>query len=218
MKIPDYDEFHAIIEESQYAFEYAETHFEELMARPVAYVLYGPYVEYGPGAAFPSQRLTSASERVLKEKTRREKYTAYFFDSKGDVLYSKKYSHLGVTCTVLHFWIGDTKYSRYFFRERNAFYIDETFSVKYDNSKIVRCGFACPYRVYVEYLGEYNANGTILTECNWYDYRPERKVGCFGMPISKSAPFGAPDSPVMMGKEYFKPINSEIFLFRGTDT
>ena len=59
MKIPDYDEFHMIMKDAQNAFEYAEAHFEELMARPVAQVLYGPYVKYGPGAAFPSQRLIS---------------------------------------------------------------------------------------------------------------------------------------------------------------
>lgn len=37
-----YDFFNKIMRDSKAAYQYAEEHFDELMARPIAKVLYGP--------------------------------------------------------------------------------------------------------------------------------------------------------------------------------
>ena len=200
-----YNDFEALIKESQRQFEYASDHFSELMNRPIAHIRYGPPV-YGPGFAWPSCTLTSDCQRVLKQKTRRKEYKAYYFNSEWDLLFSRDFSDGILSCTLLHFWSGDTKYARYFLRDTNDFYSSTVFSVKYNNRQPIRCAFASSSRLYVEYFKEkLDEEGNKRTECNWFNYYPNRKISEHGIPLSRSAPFGACNSPVMFGSFSFEP-------------
>ena len=205
-----YEAFQKIAEDSQMAYEYAETHYEELMRRNVSHILYGP-PSYGPGAGFPSRRLTKDHERILKPKTRRKVFKAYYFDSNWDLLYIQDFGEKGLSCTLLHFWIGNTNYARYFLRDTNDFYSTIVFSTHYDGAKPIYCAFADPCRIYAEYFHHKNEE---LIEYSWYDYYPNRKLSEKGTPLTKEAPFGAEDSPVSCGSGFFEPQKSD-FLFHG---
>ena len=205
-----YEKLQNIMDENQSAFHYAEAHFEELMARPVAHVLYGP-PSYGPGAVFPSQRMIHSKERILRKQTRRKKYKAYYFDADWNVLYSRDYGPRGVDCTVLHYWIGNTQYARFFSGTTNDFYSAIMFSTLCDERKPVRCALSRSSRVYAEYYADLkDAAGNTLTECTWYDYYPTRLFNEDGTPISKNAPIGAANSPISFGIEIYES-NKHLF-------
>ena len=210
MKNTLFQDFQDIIDNSRRAFKYGEEHFDELMSRPVSHILYGPEVQ-GPGAGQPSQRLVPCKDRVLKDKTRRERFRAYYFDSNWDLLYSRCFRQKEkIESTVLHFWLGDTNYARWFFQDRNAFYKAEVYSSQYQNGKPTRFDIAHDHRVYVEYFKEIPSDGgDLLTSCNWFDYYPTREVATDGTLLSKDAPFGASNSPVKIGQDIFKAIDTD---------
>ncbi len=211
MKEKLYSEWEQILRDSEYAYSYAEAHFDELMARPVAHVLYGPD-SYGMGAGQPSQRMVPYKERILRDKTRRKRFWAYYLDSNWNLLYCREMVETNrIMSTVINFWIDDTNYARWFFEDRNAFYMSEVFSVQYQSGTPVRFAMACrDCRVYVEYLQSISGDqDEPLTICNWFDYYPTRTVDRDGTVLSKDAPFGAKNSPVKMGKEVFRTIDMD---------
>lgn len=205
MKENLYKEFHQILECGCDAFDYGETHFEELMNREVVHRLYGAPA-YGPGAAFPSRQLTRDSTRILKSKNRRRKnYTEYCFDTNWDLLYSRYYGDGGLDCTVLHYWIDGINYSRFFLGDSAAFYKYEIFSVMFDDKQPVRCTLSSRTRVYVEYYEDRPDDAThTLKDFTWYNYYPSRQFSEKGIPLTKEAPFGSPNSPVDFGKGTIK--------------
>lgn len=202
-----YDFFNKIMRDSKAAYQYAEEHFDELMARPIAKVLYGPPA-YGPGAAIPSRHFVSDAARNLKTSTRRKQYKLYAIGSKGDILYSKSIRKNGtVDCTYIHFWMGNTNYARGFLGDENKFYTNIVFSSQYVADRAICFAMADPERIYVEYFSDrLDANGVPKTLCRWYDYYPNRIVSEEGMILSKDEPFGSPKSPVKMGSTMFEPL------------
>lgn len=205
-----YQDFDNIIQDSRQAFEYAKQQFNELMARPVAHILYGP-ATYGPGIGQPSQRITPYKDRIVNATPRRKKFKAYYFDCNWDLLYSRSFSSkTKIDYTIVHFWIGDTNYARWFFEDRNAFYKSEVFSTKYLDGRPVRFAMAHEHRVYVEYLQDTcKDNGELLTLCNWFDYAPTRTVAVDGTILATDAPFGTETSPVKTGREVFMSIDMD---------
>ena len=203
-----YQDFESIIDNSRIAFKYAEEHFDELMSRQVSHILYGPEVQ-GPGAGQPSQRLVVCKDRVLKDKTKRDRFRAYYFDSNWDLLYSRCFRQKDkIESTVLHFWLGDTNYARWFFQDRNAFYKSGVYSTQYLNGRPSRFAIAHEHRVYVEYLKDIlSDDGELFTSCNWFDYYPTREIAIDGTVLSKEAPFGISNSPVKKGQDTFKSID-----------
>ena len=205
-----YQEFHKIIDDSMMAFEYGEDHYAELMRREVAHILYGSPV-YGTGAAFPSRRLLNDSDRVLKSKSRRKTYCAYHFDANWDLLYSRHFDHGDLDCTLLHYWIDGINYARFFSRDTAEYYKTEIFSVKYNGNIPVRCAFSSRTRIYAEFYTDHPNDEThMLKDFTWYNYYPTREFSREGIPLTKDAPFGAPNSPVDCG-------NGTIKLFLGED-
>ena len=195
-----YEEFHQILERGRDAFEYGETHFEELIHREVVHTLYGART-YGPGAAFPSRQLIKDSMRVLRSKNRRRSdYTEYFFDTNWDLLYSRHYVEGRLDCTVLHYWIDGINYSRFFSQDSSEFYKYEICSVKYNGRIPTCCTLSSRTRVYVEYYSDHPNDEThMLKDFTWYNYYPTREFSREGIPLTKDAPFGASNSPVDCG-------------------
>ena len=200
-----YKEFHEIMKRGCEAFDYGEIHFDELMSREVAHRLFGAR-PYGPGAAFPSRQLTKDSMRILKSKNRcRKDWAEYCFDANWDLLYSRHYSDGKLDCTVLHYWIDGINYSRFFFQDSADFYKYEIFSVKFDEKKPVCCTLSSRTRVYVEYYEDHPDDDThALKDFTWFNYYPERLFSEKGIPLTKDAPFNAPNSPVDYGKGTIK--------------
>lgn len=213
MKHITYDEFDIIMKESQEASEYSDFYFDQLINRPVAHILYGPPA-YGPGAAQPSQRLVGARERVLQNKTRRKKYKAYYFDDAGDLLYSRDYGTNGLDNTLLHFWIGNTNFAKYYLKDTNEFYSDIIFSTMFRGIEPVRFAFVRSTRVYVEYYENVdNLDSSTRRICQWYDYYPHRLFSETGTPILKDVLYGSPNSPVSFGTEAIEKKDSFILPY-----
>lgn len=212
-----YERFQKLIDEASIAFRYAQSHFDELMERPVSYKVYGSSGSFGPGALCPSRRLTCDNERVLRTKNQRKKYREYSFDSNLNLLHSQTYdAPFGLDCTMLHFDLDGTSYSRYFNQDRNAYYRDETFITKYLKGAPILFSMACSYRVYVEYYTAIQSpSGNPLVQCNWYDYYPTRMYSKNGTPILKDAPFGAENSPVLCGSIIMEPVNTNAIIRSG---
>ncbi len=202
-----YNFFNKIMIDSKAAYQYAEEHFDELMARPIDKVLYGPPA-YGPGAAIPSRHFVSDESRKLKASTRRKQYKMYALGRNGDILYSKSIRKNGtVDCTYIHFWMGNTNYARGFLGDRNAFYTNIIFSSQYVANRAVYFAMVDPERIYVECFNDsWDANGLPKILCRWYDYYPNRTESEEGTILSKDEPFGSPKSPVKMGTVMFEPL------------
>ncbi len=206
-----YSFFEKLIKDSQIAFEYADEHFDQLMARPVAKVIYGPAV-YGPGIAIPSRVFVPDKARELSEKNRRKQYRLYALDERGDILYSRAIrKNETIDCTYLHFWLGDTNYARAFYRDQKIFYNNIVFGTHYDNGNPVYFSMVDPDRVYVEcFSPRCTDSGDEKIHCRWFDYYPSRQVSECGIILNKEAPFGAPNSPVSVGVAIFDPVNSDL--------
>ena len=189
-----YNEFDEIIAESLAAADHIQQNFHQLMNRKVAHILYGPYV-YGPGIAMPSRIITKDKERKLSAVRRRKRCVVYYFDEDWDVLYNRAYDGERLVSTILHCWIGDTNYARYFLGDTDAFYTETVFSVKYKDNIAVRCALAWKSRLFVEYLKQdLQTRKTAYTWYNYYPYRKEIPVGTSSAPQNK---FGERSSPVM---------------------
>ena len=122
-----YQEWDFILKSSMEAFEYAKSHFDALMQRPVKEVLYGARAN-GAGAVLHSRRLTKDSARVLRHSNRKQSYVAYHLGENGEPLYNRIYNNHRLDCTVLFFPLGDTLYATYFAGDQNSFYKKTVFS------------------------------------------------------------------------------------------
>lgn len=190
MDILSYSELDKMILDARFAYAYAEEHFEELKARPACYTLYGPDA-YGIGAAAPA-KCTKSKERVLRKNTSRKKFTVYELDENYNVLCSRiieNYSN--IHCTYLHFELGDVHYARPFLHNENIFYADIVHAVKFaDGKPVYYAESSCSHLVaeFYEYISD---DKMIVTA---YAYHPHRKFTTSGIPISKDASVGAPNS------------------------
>ena len=207
-----FQEFDAIIKASQDAFHYAEEHFEELMAREVAHVLYGPSV-YGTGIAMPSRHIISDKARILRINNRRKNYTEYYFNKNWDLLYSRSYLEKTLDCTMLHFWIGNTNYARYFYKDTNDFYTDTTFVVKYVNKKPMYCALADRSRLLIEYLTEIVEPEKRMVQYTCYDYYPYRVSKEPRTEQTRTIALGDPNTPLTVCTGFYEPVNMDFSAF-----
>jgi len=208
-----YRQFDQIIEASLEAFDYASEHFCELMARPVVKKLYGPPA-HGMGPIFPSRYFVKERDRKLTLSTKRTRYRMYAFGEDMEFLYSRIYdlkSTLQFDHTLLGFRLGNIQYARYFYRDKNEFYSDRIYSVMYKNALPVYCAIASRDRLYIEYQNHVKIEGKQMVLRTTYDYYPTRTVSEKGISISKAAPLGAPNSPVLVSNGVYEPVNADFY-------
>lgn len=186
-----YSELDKMIEDARHAYEHIEKHFDELMARPTEYTLFGPR-SYGIGAASPAI-CTKKPERVLQNKTRRKDYLMYELDTEYCPQCIKHMENHGDNhCTYLGTEINGVMYYRSFFRNENRFYTDCVHAVKFADNKPVYYAESSHVHLVGEFYEYIDNNRMVVTT---YAYHPHSKYTTEGEPICKDAPVGAPNSP-----------------------
>lgn len=186
-----YSELDKIISDAILAFDYAQLNLDKLKQRQVFCTLYGAH-SLGIGAASPS-KLTSIRERKLSKSTRRRVYTVYELDAKNQVICNRIVDNGKIHCSHYHFELDGIRYARSFFGESDEFYTDVVHCMKFCGTAPLFYAEASPSMLYIEYY-ERKPEGGVFVTC--YSYFPKRKLSEKGIPISREAPFGAPDSPV----------------------
>lgn len=167
-----YSELDSVIRNTLDAFEYGAIHFDELMSRPIAHILYGIPSQPALAVASPSLFFVPEKNRLLSHKTKRKNYAEYAFDENWNLLRTRYYYEYGnrLDCTILYFRIGDTLYCRFFSQDKNEFYSRDVYCVKYQNAIPVYCAHAMGERyLLIEYQNTINSDSI---DSVIYCYRP----------------------------------------------
>lgn len=176
------------------AAQYAWDHYDELRVREPVYTLYGPY-EYGIGAAIPG-KFIKKSARILKTKTRREKYIIYELDSEYKLIRAKHVFNNMNERTYHCFEMDGIQYAYPFAHDRKEVIRDEVLALDWRNGKPYYFAFLSSHTVlaqYFEHISEEKMNVTL------YAYNDVSEYSLCGYPTDFNAPLGERNSPASRG-------------------
>lgn len=193
-----YEGLNKMMENGKLAYDYAWNNYDALKNRETVHTLYGPNA-YGIGACSPGGCVKSV-QRKLQQKCRRKDYIRYELDGAYQILRNKSICNYNEThCTYHHFHLNGTHYACAFFKDQKLFYDGKIHAINCDRGRPVSYADISPSHMFAEFY-EYLSDELVAVTV--YDYFPNSAFTVSGLPASREAPYGAPDSPVQVS--YFE--------------
>lgn len=183
------EELQQLLQNGRVAKEYALDHYNELMSRNHAFVLYGSYVP-GLGASIPCNTVTPKQARNLTHETRRKDHIIYQLDENYHVLRTVLVLDKKVRHIFHHFELDGVVYV---YTYESSALNNQVWFFRFSEGKPVSYGELHRNFVFVQFYEYVDSKRMMVTT---YRYTPMVKRTVYGCLPDPEAPIGAHNSVV----------------------